>query len=254
MLYKLGKRPARKGAISFKLHDYVDRSGLPLVPLRIGHEKIGRPWGMFKNDEYSCCVFAGAAHEHMIWAHEGGNNALGFTDENVLADYAAVTGFDPKDADSDNGTDMAAAASYRRKTGIIDSAGIRHKVDTYLALREGNPDDLALACYLSGGVGVGLQLPNAAMDQFDAEKPWVPVAKGGMAGGHYVNCLGRNTAGDFLIVSWGRIQAMSPKFYAKYSDEAVCYLSLEVLRNEVSPEGFDLKSLKMHLAKLAKPR
>lgn len=249
---RLGKKPARKGAISFKFGDYFDRSALPVPPMRIGHEKIGAPWGMFLNDKYSCCVFAGAAHEHMVWTHEGGATAS-FVDANVLADYAAVTGFKVGDSNTDQGTDMGDAAKYRRTVGVVDASGNRHKIDSYLALREGEPADLALATFLTGAVGVGLQLPNSALDQFDAGQPWVPLAKNGMAGGHYVPCIGRNTAGQFLVVTWGRIQAMSPEFYARYSDEATCYLSLEVIRDRVSPEGFDEASLKTQLARLAKP-
>lgn len=253
MEYKLGKLRARKGAFQMKLGTYVDRNLVP-VPLRIGHEKIGLPWGMFKNDEFSCCVFAGAAHEHMIWTHEGGKT-VEFNDAGVLADYAAVTGFDPKNPDSDTGTDMEQAAQYRRKIGIIDAAGARHKIDAYLAPRIGDADDLALLCYLTGAVGVGLRLPNSAMDQFDAEKPWDVAQKtGGYAGGHYVTCLGRNTKGNFLVLTWGRIQAMTPRFYERFSDEAVGYFSTEILRGKVSPEGFDEPTLRSHIAKLGKPK
>lgn len=251
--YKLGKRPARKGAVSFKLADYFDLSALPKPPPRFGHEKVGAPWGMFQNDKYSCCVFAGAAHEHMVWSHEGGTTAR-FSDDAILADYAAVTGFDKSNPDTDLGTDMGEAASYRRKVGVLDSAGVRHKIDSYLALRAGHPEDLAIAAYMFGAVGVGLQLPEYAMDQLDTEKPWVPLAKGGMAGGHYVPCIGRNSSGDFLVVTWGVIHAMSADFYARYSDEAVVYLNLEILKNGKSPEGFDEAALRQNLTALGKPK
>lgn len=254
MPLRLGKLPARKGAITFGIGQFFERSELPKPPMRIGHEKIGMPWGMFANDKHSCCVFSGAAHEHMIWTHEGGAT-VPFNDAGVLADYAAVTGFDPTNPDSDRGTDMEMAAAYRRKTGVIDAAGNRHKIDAYLAPRVGNVDDLALLTYLTGAVGVGLMLPNSAMDQFDGQQPWVPLAKGGgSAGGHYVTCLGRSTAGMFLVVTWGRIHAMSPTFYERYSDESVGYLSLAILRGKVSPEGFDEPTLRAHLGKLGKPK
>lgn len=252
MRYRLGKKPARKGAISFGLGQFIDRSEMPAVPRVIGHERIGMPWQCFKNDAYSDCVFAGAAHEHMVWTHEGGATAS-FTDENVLADYAAVTGFDPSRPDSDQGTDMEVAASYRRRVGIIDGAGNRHKVDAYVAPRIGDADDLALLAYLTGAVGVGLELPNSAMDQFDAGQPWSVMSGGGTAGGHYITCIGRNSAGNFLVISWGKLHAMTPAFYARYSDESIGYLSLEILRDKLSPEGFDADTLRAQLAKLAKP-
>lgn len=251
--YKLGKKNARKGAVSFKLTDYLDLSAMPKPPMRIGHESIGHPWGMLKNDEFSCCVFAGAAHEHMVWTHEGGATAL-FNDDGVLADYAAVTGFKSSDPDTDQGTDMGDAARYRRKVGVLDAAGKRHKIDSYLALREGEPDHLALAAYMFGAVGVGIQLPNYAMDQLDAGKPWEPLSKRGMAGGHYVPCIGRNSSGNFLVITWGVVHAMTPEFYARYSDEAVAYLNLDILRNGKSPEGFDEPALRRNLGALGKPK
>ena len=50
------------------------------------------------------CVFAGGDHETMLWTLEGGAPAS-FTGANAIADYSAVTGYDPKaplDANGDN--------------------------------------------------------------------------------------------------------------------------------------------------------
>ncbi len=250
MLLKLGKTPARPGAVSFKFGAFFDRRKLPTPPRRFGHEKIGQPWGMFANDERSCCVFAGGAHETMVWRHEGGAQVQ-FNDDDVLADYAAVTGFDPAKPETDQGTDMVQAASYRRKTGLVDAAGVRHKIESYVALKTGDVDDLALATYLTGATGVGLRFPDSAWDQFDAQQRWTVINGAKASGGHYVPCIGRNSAGDFMVITWGRIQAMSPEFYSKYSDEALAYVSLETMRGNVTPEGFDAASLTKAIAGLA---
>lgn len=252
MAYKLGKRPARKGSIAIAFGDVFDRSALPTPPLRFGHESIGQPWGMLGNDNYSNCVFAGAAHEHMVWTHEGGIGTARFDQKSVLSDYSAVTGFDPNNPDSDAGTDMQQAAEYRRKVGVIDEHGVRHKIDAYVSLRAGNVEDILLATYLLGAVGIGLNLPLGAMDAFDAGKPWTDIHQP-VDGGHYVPCIGRNSAGNILIVTWGRIQAMTPAFCARYCDEAIAYLSLEMIRqsDKVSPEGFDEAALRSNLHKLS---
>lgn len=257
MALKLGKKPARKGAVAFGFGTYFDLTALPTPPLRIGHWDIGRPWGMMANDLYGCCVWAGAAHEHMMWARAGERAAVDFSDENVLADYAAATGFKPDDPDTDNGSDMADAARYRRRTGIVDNKGVRHTIDAYAAIKPGRGDYLALATWLTGAVGIGLMLPNYALDQFDAERPWEVREgdRGGSAGGHYVSCIGRNSAGHFLVITWGRIHAMSPAFYSRYNDEAICYLELDSVRDATkrSPEGFDEATLRRHLSALGKP-
>ena len=108
---------------------------------------------MFANDRYGDCVWAGAAHETMLWTEA--MQTAAFNDKNVLSDYSAVTGFDPASPKAtDNGTDMQEAASYRRKTGVLDAKGKRHKVLAYLALRPGDIDQLALAMYLFSAVGI----------------------------------------------------------------------------------------------------
>jgi hypothetical protein len=78
------------------------------------------------NDRYGDCVFAGAAHETMMLAREAGN-AVWFSDAGVPADYAAMTGFDLRNPQTDQGTGIQAAADYRRKTGIADACGKRHR-------------------------------------------------------------------------------------------------------------------------------
>lgn len=191
--FKLGKKPARPGAVKMKFGTYFHREALPTPPLVFGHEKIGRAWGMFANDIFSDCVFAGAAHEQMTWAHEGGNNEVTFTDDNVLDDYAAVTGFDRNNPDTDGGTDMGEAAKYRRNIGVIDAAGIRHTVDSYVALNPKNVDDLLLATWLTGAIGIGLRFPDSAMVQFEKEKPWTVVKGARSSGGHYISCLSGDT-------------------------------------------------------------
>src|SRR5215468_8854266 len=124
--FKLGKKPARPGAVKFKLANYLVKLKLPTPPQVFGHEGlIGANWGMLGNDQYGDCVWAGAAHETMLWNKEAAR-AVSFSDKSVLSDYSAATGFDPNDPSTDQGTDMQAAASYRKKTGIRDAKGKRH--------------------------------------------------------------------------------------------------------------------------------
>ncbi|MDE2106686.1 MAG: hypothetical protein KGL39_56240 [Patescibacteria group bacterium] len=252
-MYKLGKLPARPGATSFKFSTFFNASALPTPPKSFGHYGAGQglPWGMFANDRYGDCVWAGAAHETMIWGHEGGAAPAQFRDDDVLADYAAVTGFDPRRPETDQGTDMTEAASYRRKVGVVDAAGVRHKIDSYVALRPGDVDQLALATYIMGAAAVGLRFPDSAMTQFDHHQPWTVVPGSPVNGGHYVPCVGVNSAGHLLVVTWGRIHAMTFDFYRTYSDEAMAYVSLEALRNNLSPEGFDADRLRSALATLS---
>lgn len=249
MAFKLGKKPARRGAIKLALGDYLKVAALPPLPAVFGHEGLIAAWPMLANDRYGDCVWAGAAHETMLLAKEAGST-VSFTDANVLSDYSAVTGFNPDNPASDDGTDMQAAAAYRQKTGILDAAGKRHTIAAYLALEPGAIGDLYYASYLFGAVGIGLMLPSSALDQAAQGQTWDVVAGSPSAGGHYVPLVGRRADGLLIAVSWGAIQPMTEAFLKTYCDEAVAYVSTEDLVNEISPEGFNYDALVADLSAL----
>lgn len=259
-MYKLGKKPAVPGAMKFKLADYVNKSVLPSVPWNFGFDYTvnddkgdGQPWGMLGNDQYGCCVEAGAAHETMLWNAEAGVTVT-FDATSVLADYSAATGFNPNDPNTDNGTDMVAYASYRRKTGIQDSTGNRHKVAAYLAIKPKDLEEHLLAAYLFGAVGLGIECPSDIFQQFDANEGWHYVPGLNLVGGHYVPFLAHRK-GMLRVATWGREQFMKPGFFEHYNDESVVYLSTEMFstkkfKNGTDINGFDLEHLQADLAAL----
>jgi len=242
--YKLGKKPARPQAVTFALAQYLKpKVELPTPPKVFGDQRLVRGgWKMLGNADYCDCVWAGAAHETMLWKSQS-RHKVTFNDRAVLSDYARVTKFNPLLPESDEGTDMKDAASYRRKTGIVDARGKRHKIVAYLALPPKNIEQLALAIYLFGAVGIGLKMPNTAEGQFDRRKPWSVVKGSRVTGGHYVSGVGRDKDGNILIVSWGRIQRMTPQFYKRYNDEVVAYVSAEALRKGKARNGIKRKQL-----------
>lgn len=246
-MLKLGKKPARANSIKLKFSSLADPAQLPKPPNRFGHEKLVDEWGMLGNDQYGCCVLAGAAHEHMLWSRMGEAPDCSFTTQSVLESYSAVTGFDPSRPDTDQGADMQQAASHRRLVGIKDGSGVYHKVEAYLAIDPGNLTEHWQAMWLFGAVGVGFRFPGYAMRQFELGKAWT-VLKGEIDGGHYVPLVAKR--GYLICVTWGKAQLMSPAFLGKYNDESVVYVTKESLTNRKSPEGFDYDALLQYLANL----
>ena len=247
---KLGKTPARPDAVTFKLSAYLNTAALPTPPATFTKDDkiVAQPWSMLGNDHWGDCVFAGAAHETMLWNTEA-QHPVTFTDDSVLSDYSAVTGFDPNDPNTDKGTDMQVAASYRRKTGIVDGSGQRHQVAAYLAIKPSDETELKQAVYLFSNAGIGIQFPGSAMDQFRAGKPWTVVAGATIEGGHYIPAIGYDHHYVY-VVTWGKLQKMSWEFYVKYCDEAICYLSTEMLTGGIAPNGLDVAALQADLAQL----
>ena len=241
---KLGKTPAT--------HDYRDlcfstyRAGpLPPRPKVFGHEGAVASWGMLGNDTVGDCVFAGAAHETILWTTETGHPAP-FTAASVLSDYSAVTGYDPTDPNSDQGTDVRTALKYRAKTGLLDATGKRHRIGAYV--RVSGRIEIEEAVYLFGAAGVGIQFPSSAMDQFNAGRPWSIVSGSPLEGGHYVPLVALR--GDLYCVTWGKLQPLTRAFLTKYCDEAWAILSPEMLTGGKSLEGFDLAQLQADLKAL----
>lgn len=251
MTLQFGKPPFAPKATDFLFAYYADRSLLPVCPVKFGHYGLigASAWGMLGNDIHGDCVFAGADHETMLWTVEGGSPAA-FTPANAEADYTAVTGFNPAIPSSDVGADPRTVLGYRQKTGMIDCASKRHKIGAYLLLNQGDINEAHLASYLFSAVGIGLKVPTTMLPQFNAGEPWDVVPGAKLTGeGHYVPYLGSD--GVYMyVVSWGRIQAMTPAFYLAYCDEAWAILSPEMLKGGLSLDGFNLTQLQADLAAL----
>jgi hypothetical protein len=248
-MLKLGKTPATEDARDFKLARYAK---LPDAPSRFGHATTVRRnrWGMLGNDRFGDCVWAGADHEHMLWTRLGSGAHASFAPTDALSDYTACTGFQPDEPQSDRGTDMRDAAKYRQKTGVVDRSGNRHKIAAYLFLDAGNWGQLRQALFLFEVVGIGIEFPDSAMDQFNAGADWDVVPGAQIEGGHYIPGVGAHDREHVHVVSWGRRIQMSRAFYAKYCDEAVAYLTGEDLKAGRTPEGFDLAQLQDDLKQL----
>lgn len=247
MKLKLGKTPARKGAISLKFADYVDKA-LPPPPVMAGHDSIIAPgkWGMQGNDQYGDCVLAGAAHETMLWNKEAGVS-VPFSPTSVLSDYSAITGFIASDPSTDKGTDVQAAAKYRQDTGVVDMHNKRHKIGAYLSIS--NEVEIKQAIHLFGAAGIGIQFPDSAMTQFQQGQDWTVVKGASIDGGHYIPGVTYD-ANFVYVVTWGKVIRASWAFIKKYMDEGVVYLSEEMLKNGVSLEGFNLAQLQADLAEI----
>lgn len=254
-MFKLGKAAASDQSVKLKLGDYLPK-GRPLTPPKnFGHENLVSSWGMLKNDVAGDCVFAGAAHEHLIWSAEGGH-ATAFTDQGVIQAYSDVTGYDPAQTGptgynpTDQGTVVADALKYRRTHGMVDAFGKVHKIEAYAKLVPGNITELANATYLFSAVGVGLQLPEYAIDQFKNGEPWNIISGNyDNIGGHYVPILAKRN-GYFACVSWGKLQLISPLFIKAFCDEAYALFDSEMLRSGKSLDGFDQAGLLRNLRAL----
>jgi hypothetical protein len=208
----LGKLPATPARP--KLCASTLLAGLPAPSASVDMYSGVTGWPMYLNDRYGICVWAGFGHHIEQITRYGQGRTVEVADSDVETGYES-TGFNPDDPNSDQGTNVEDGLSYWRKTGL---AG--HKIVAYAAVDVSNATEVKQAVEYFGAVGVGFNFPAYAMDQFDAGKPWdVQKANAGIEGGHYVIVVGYDGT-YFYVVTWGKIQKMTPAFFRKYVDEA----------------------------------
>ncbi|HEV3312196.1 MAG TPA: hypothetical protein VG815_16925 [Chloroflexota bacterium] len=251
MNLRFGKKPADTAAFAagLKFGAFVD-SALPDPPLLIGRVGLIHDWGILGNDVCGDCAWSAAAHRVMQWHAIAGTEIPIFTAFDVESDYTS-TGYVIGDDSTDQGTSMIDAVAYQKATGIRDSSGNRHKIEGSLFLRPGDVSELAKALYYFGALDIGVQLPSTAMDQFDSAEPWSVAISGGSSDGHCIPVIARNSAGNFICVTWGRIQAITPQFLMSFMDEGFAYYSEDMLRSDaLSPRGIDKAGLLATLGKL----
>lgn len=253
--FKLGLKPPRPGAVRLRLATYLDFRLLPAPPPIFGHYDLIESWGMLGNDQWGDCALAGACHQEMLWTKEGGSEAP-FDTTAALANYSAVTGFNPNAGASgsnptDQGTEISALAEYWQATGIADSNNTHHKIAAFVDLNPGDLRELWIGTWLFQTIGLGFAIPNSAMQQTQAGQPWDVVADdGGIDGGHYVPAVGRIANGNLLIVTWGQLQEVTPRFFRKYNNQGIVALSEEMLVGTKSIDGFDDATLRADLQAL----
>lgn len=205
-------------------------------------------WPMYGNDRYGDCVWAMIGHLIQAWTTYGQGKTVTVDEAALLEGYSDVTGFDPRDPSTDQGTVIADALSYWHKTGI---AG--HKILAYAQVDHTNRQELDSALNLFGGLCLGINFPRSAMDQFNNGQIWdVVVNDGGIEGGHAVHHGYYQTATvDERVVTWGAVQDMTDRWWAKYVEEAWVVITEEWLSaTGLSPEGLDLHGLGEDFAQL----
>jgi len=262
MPLQLGKQPSAPKPKDLLWSELAANVQLPAAPVRFGHANLFQDWWMLGNGPDDSvapgfqgagdCVWAGAAHEHRMIDKLVHQVDVQFTGKDVISDYSAATGYVIGDASTDNGSDVHAALDYRRKTGVRDAQGTRHKIGAYVAIDPKSWDHLRQAAYIFGACGIGFNFPKSAWAQFDAGQPWDVVANdGGNDGGHYVPIMGAPAADKVGVVTWGKRQELTQAFYEKYNDESWVYITQEELSASGSGfHGFDMGKLNAFLAAL----
>lgn len=206
-------------------------------------------WQMLGNDTVGDCVIAKTLHQIMAWetvAHAG-DPATSFTTEQAINLYSAVTGYNPADPNSDQGTDPMVMLQYWQNTGVYG-----HKIEGGVSLDISNLAALKAAIYVFGGVEFDINVPAYVMN-VPAGGSWSNT--GGdqtILGGHSILACGYGRAGC-RIVSWGTTYTADWDFWSQFLIGSTAAVSTDWLKasGRTPGAGLDLQGLLAALPKAA---
>ena len=152
---KFGKLPAKHSLKTVALSNYTKMSALAFPPVRAWERPI--ELGMLGNDMVGDCTVAGFYHMLMTQRSVAqAGNPLIVTTEQALADYGAITGYDPTTGANDNGAYCSDVLAYYLEKGrILGKASVDfHNVDMVKA-----------AINIFGGLYRGFTVPQSTVDE-----------------------------------------------------------------------------------------
>ena len=221
-----GKPPARIDNRSLKMMRILK---LPLPPIPetfsvdAAYPKLSDK-EIFLNDKMGDCVIAQHAHQELRFQYLQLGQQIVIQDSDVRAEYLRQTG------GQDTGLDMLTSLGIWRNQGFL-IGGKTYKIHAYATVGWKDHDEVMLGCMIFNGIAFGMQVPQSAMDQTNAGKPWTVVSNdGGNLGGHavykfkWLKIIGLNVIGP-VCLTWGIEQQMTWEFWDKYVDE--CYVIID---------------------------
>lgn len=212
-------------------------------------------FGMDGNDQWGDCVFADVAHRIMVrTAQMGAGKMIVPTTAETLQLYNEVAGGGPATG-NDPGGDLVTTAQYMQKTGML-VGGVRHTEDGNGVVDPTNIDHRKWSICLFGCAPLALNLPQCALDQFDADQPWDYVKGSPIVGGHDV--LGVEYRSEslpsnpgWLVVTWGKRWPVTNAFMLNYLSEVVPVGAKDfITANGLAPSGVNLAQILQLLSQI----
>jgi hypothetical protein len=224
---------------ALKLADYI-RPALAKPPAAVHRPHPGFQWGMLANDRLGDCVIAMMLHSIEDFHLDAGTAPPAFTEADAIHLYSSITGYDPHDPNSDQGTNESTAMAYWESPGLRTSDGVEHQIVATVAVDPSNLDECRIAIDEFVALQIGIALPLSAQGQTE----WTVVGNGrtgrsapGSWGGHGIPY--REYDGEtFKCVTWGAELLLTVPFHEAYAQEAHVVVTKEMLdKTGVGPSG-----------------
>ncbi len=236
-----------------RLADYIAPAP-PAVPAAVERSHPEFAWGMLANDRLGDCVIAMMMHSIEAFHLDAGTPPPAFADADAVAAYEAISGYNPANPSSDQGTNEGQAIAYWQQSGLRCQAdGSLHKIATTVAVDPRNVAERRRAIWEFVTIQYGFALPLTAQGQTHwsvTDATLQGDAAPGSWGGHGVPGVSYSREGE-TVISWGADLALDEAFAVAYLQEAHVVVTTEMLdRTGVSPAGIDRDRLVGDIAAL----
>jgi hypothetical protein len=247
MTMKFGRRIPKVPPRAFKFSRYLDMEGLPAAPATSDYTAKALPSlrDIMGNDEYGDCVLACGGHLVGVATGNAGD-LYHSTLAQVLAQYTAIAGFDPKRPETDTGVNIIDALNYWNTKGFTNGT----KSLGHLSIDATYKTQLKAAMWLFENLIFGVALPNTYVDPFPGAdgfiwKPGTPNPNQG----HCFLGVGHNDTG-IKIDTWALFgtftyEAIAELCVHQAGGEVYVLLTPDILDKAAkkAPNGIDWRTL-----------
>lgn len=248
MALKFGRKPTVLPVGTLKLANYLTPSIAP-PPDVASYGGGSRKYDFLGNDTVGDCVIAAILHVLQDEIEDNGGTFTPTT-QDALTLYSTITGYDPTNPATDQGTDPVAALDYWKANAIGGN-----KIIGYASLDPTNLTELKAGVWLFGSVFFAWDVPSYAMDQFNAGQPFHldPDADATIEGGHETPFNGYTADNVFQLVTWAKETGMNADFAAAFGEIPLVAVSQAWINSatQKAPSGFGANELVADLAQLA---
>lgn len=242
--YRFGKHPPKVDYRTLRFMKYVTSamaapppafSVLTRVYQNLKTQDPTRLFPLDGNDRLGDCTIAGLAHAVTTFSGLTGKENIMAT-QDVVKLYMHLTG------GVDSGLQELDVLNYWRQNKVSGD-----EIITYTAVDPKNHTHIQQAISVFGGVYLGFQVQQDAIQDFDARKTWTPGTL--TNDGHAVYAVAYDQNG-VTVLTWGNTQQGTWAWWDECVDEAYAILPPEANDPKFAP-GFNMDQLKADLAAVA---
>jgi len=243
--YRFGKHPAKHDYRTLRFKDYVTPAlAAPPATCNVLTDvyaklNVSSPATLFPmdgNDTLGDCTVAGLAHAITVYHGLLGNQKI-LAKQSVVALYEKLTG------GPDTGLQELNVLNYWRQNQVSGD-----EILAYVSIDPKNHTHVQQAVQLFGGVYLGFQVQENAIQDFDERKPWTP---GKLTNdGHAVYAVAYDQKG-VTVLTWGNTQQGTWAWWDECVDEAYAILPPQA-KNPAFCPGFNVTQLLADLQQVAK--